>query len=341
MDCPGSEAVTFIIAEAGVNHNGDIQLAKQLVDAAKSSGADAVKFQSFIASEEISSYAPKALYQQRNDPNSSSQLEMVQKLELSPNEQYELYQYAQHIGIEFMSSAFDLVSLQMLYDFGITRWKVPSGEITNLPYLTAIASFGQEIILSTGMCSLGEVEQAIALLNRNGVKSSQLTLLHCTTEYPAPPEEVNLLAMCTMKSAFQVKVGYSDHTLGYTVPVAAVALGASVLEKHLTLSKDMEGPDHKASLEPHQFTQMVEHVRLTETILGSGIKAPSPSEIKNISVARKSLVARTEIQPGDVFTVENVTTKRPGSGISPMNWHSVIGRTSHKYFQVDELITLP
>lgn len=333
--------MTFIIAEAGVNHNGDLRIAKKLIEAAKAAGADAVKFQSFIASEEISCHAPKALYQKRNDPDSATQLEMVQQLELSRDEQYELYQYSQLCGIEFMSSAFDLVSLQMLYDFGIKRWKVPSGEITNLPYLATIASFGHEVILSTGMCSLGDVEQAINVLSHNGLPLSLLTILHCTTEYPAPLDEVNLLAMCTMRSAFQVKTGYSDHTLGYLVPIAAVALGATVVEKHLTLSKDMDGPDHAASLEPDEFTHMVNQIRLTERILGNGTKSPTPSETPNISIARKSLVARTQIQLGDLFTEDNLAIKRPGNGISPMQWHSVIGRTAHKSFDADELITLP
>ena len=329
---------TLIIAEAGVNHNGDLQLAKKLIDVAAKAGADVVKFQTFQANQLVTERAEQATYQQRALGRSDGQLSMLQKLELKPEHHDELINYCSQKRIEFLSTAFDLSSIQMLAHLNIRRWKVPSGEITNLPYLRKIGSQGKPVILSTGMANLGEIEAALRVLEQEGTPRSQITVLHCTTEYPAPPEEVNLRAMNTIGEAFGVSVGYSDHTDGIAVPIAAVAMGATVIEKHLTLDRNMLGPDHAASLEPDHFAAMVSGIRTIEKALGDGVKRPTPSEQINLPIVRKSLVAARPIAAGEMFSESNLTAKRPGKGISPMNWDSWIGRKALRDFSKDDLI---
>ena len=330
--------MTLIIAEAGVNHNGDINLAYRLIEAAAESGADIVKFQTFNAFDLATANAEKASYQRLNTNQSESQLSMLRKLELPYEFHNDLISYSQKCGIEFLSSPFDLSSIQLLTRLGITRWKIPSGEITNVPLLRAIGAKCDTIILSTGMSSLSDVEFALNILEIAGTPRSKITLLHCTTEYPAPTNEVNLLAMKTLSQAFDISVGYSDHTLGILVPVAAVAMGASVIEKHLTLDTALPGPDHKASLDPHSFSKMVQAIRSIESAMGDGIKRPTISEVQNMSVARKSLVAKTDIQIGDYFTEDNMTTKRPGSGVSPKFWDIFLGKRASMAYQKDDLL---
>lgn len=327
---------TLIIAEAGVNHNGDFELAKQLVDKAVEGGADIVKFQTCKAENVISRYADKAEYQKVTTGEADSQLEMVRKLMLTYEEYGKLKEYCDEKGIEFLSTAFDLPSVDYLHSIGMRRWKIPSGEITNLPLLIKIAKLGEPIIMSTGMSELSEVEDAIKVLKENG--AGEITILHCTTEYPAPYEDVNLKAIDTMKETFGLPVGYSDHTKGLEIPVAAVARGACVIEKHFTLDRNMEGPDHKASIEPDELKQMVDMIRHVEVAIGDGIKKVSPSELKNQDIARKSIIAKTAIKTGDVFTEENITTKRPGSGINPMKWFDLLGKTAKHDYQEDYLI---
>ena len=329
---------TLIIAEAGVNHNGDLQLAKKLVDAANNSGADVVKFQTFQANQLATKDAEQASYQQKALDNSEGQLEMLKRLELRPEQHAELIDYCQHQNIEFLSTAFDMSSIDLLASLKLKRWKVPSGEITNLPYLRQIGSQRQPVILSTGMANLGEIEAALAVLEQAGTSRNRITVLHCTTEYPAPPDEVNLRAMQTIAHSFGVAVGYSDHTDGIAVPIAAVAMGATVIEKHLTLDRNMLGPDHKASLEPDQFAAMVRGIRTIEQALGDGIKRPTPSEQTNLPVVRKSLVAARPIRAGELFSKNNLTAKRPGTGISPMNWDAWIGLKAFRDFAADEQI---
>ena len=329
---------TLVIAEAGVNHNGDLQLAKKLVDAATEAGADVIKFQTFKASQLVTEHAEQAVYQQKALGNSEGQLAMLKRLELQPEQHAELIDYCQQQNIEFLSTAFDMSSIELLALLKLKRWKIPSGEITNLPYLRKIGNRGQPVILSTGMANLGEIEAALTVLERGGTSRSQITVLHCTTEYPAPVEEVNLLAMNTIAQAFGVAVGYSDHTDGIHVPIAAVAIGATVIEKHLTLDRNMPGPDHKASLEPDQFAAMISGIRTIELALGDGIKRPTLSEKANLPVVRKSLVAARMIRAGELFSEVNLTAKRPGIGISPMNWNSWIGRKALRDFAPDELI---
>ena len=331
---------TLIIAEAGVNHNGDVEIAKQLIKAAADAGADFVKFQSFVTEKSITHYAPKADYQTATTGSRESQYEMVKNLELSEQDHKILINECDRYEIGFFSTAFDTDSLDMLMDFGLDYIKIPSGEITNLPFIRYIASFGKPIIMSTGMASLEEVEAALDALEFSGIARSLVTVLHCTTEYPAPMEDVNLRAMVNMKHAFDVNVGYSDHTRGTEISVAAVALGATMIEKHITMNRNMAGPDHKASLEPNEFGSMVRAIRNLEKAMGDGIKRAAASEIKNKSIARKSLVAIKEIQSGDIFDAENVGAKRPGNGISPMHWDRVIGRTAQRPFAVDEQIEL-
>ena len=328
----------LVIAEAGVNHNGDLQLAKKLVDAASDAGADVVKFQTFQASQLATEHAEQADYQQKALDKSEGQLVMLKRLELHPDQHAELIDYCQHQNIEFLSTAFDMSSIELLASLKLKRWKVPSGEITNLPYLRQIGSQGLPVILSTGMANLAEIEAALDVLEQVGTPRCQIIVLHCTTEYPAPPEEVNLLAMSTIAQAFGVTVGYSDHTDGIAVPIAAVAMGATVIEKHLTLDRNMPGPDHKASLEPDQFAAMVRGIRTIEQALGDGIKRPTPSEQTNLPVVRKSLVAARPIRAGELFSEANLTAKRPGTGISPMNWDSWMGRKALRDFATDELI---
>lgn len=326
---------TLIIAEAGVNHNGDINLAKRLVDVAKKAGADIVKFQTAELDSLVSGSAKMADYQKRNLGQEESQKEMLSKLLLSYHEFLELEKYCRQVGIQFLSTPFDMKSIEFL-DPLVGIWKIPSGEITNLPYLEKIARMSKPIILSTGMSDMEEVRSALKILRNNGAKD--ITLLHCTTEYPAPYGEVNLKAMQTLKEAFGCPIGYSDHTQGIEISVAAAAMGATVIEKHFTLDREMQGPDHKASLEPGELSSLVKAIRNVEMAIGDAKKEPTLSEMKNRTVARKSIVARREIREGEVFTEENITTKRPGSGISPMKWYEVIGKRAERDFQKDELV---
>ncbi len=328
----------YIIAEAGDNHNGSLDLALRLIDAAAGAGADCVKFQTFISEEVISKRAQKAEYQKINTVADESQLEMVKKLELPFDDFIKLRDYCAQKRIQFLSSPFDLKSIEFLSTLDLPFWKIPSGEVTNLPYLLAIAKTRMPVLVSTGMCEMEEIQTAIDVLKNNG--TPQITLLHCNTEYPTPFEDVNLSAILTMKKRFGLQVGYSDHTTGIEVPIAAAALGAAVVEKHLTLDKTMEGPDHKASLEPDEFSSMVAAVRNIEKALGSGDKTPSPSERKNMVIARKSIVARCKIKKGELFSESNITAKRPGSGISPMRWFDVLGAAAKRDFEEDELIEL-
>ncbi|WP_314065895.1 N-acetylneuraminate synthase [uncultured Vagococcus sp.] len=327
----------YIIAEAGVNHNGSIERAKELIDKGAEAGVDAVKFQSFKAEKLLTRNAEKASYQKANtNNNDENQFDMIKKLELDYDKHEELMNYAQEKGVTFLSSGFDLDSLDLLTDLEIDIFKVPSGEITNLPYLRKIAKTGKPIILSTGMATMGEIEESLEVLRINGAED--ITILHCNTEYPTPMSDVNLLAMQTIGNAFKIPVGYSDHTLGIEIPVAAVALGATVIEKHFTLDKTMEGPDHKASLEPDELKAMVTAIRNVERALGTGIKTPSDSEKKNKAIARKSIVAKTTIKTGEVLTEDNIDIKRPGTGINPMRWDQVVGSLASKDYQIDELI---
>lgn len=328
----------LIIAEAGINHNGDINLAKKLIDAAKEAGADIIKFQTFISEKVVSRYAPKAEYQRKNTKNIGNQLDMVRKLELSFSEFSELNDYCDNIGIEFLSTAFDLESIEFLESLNMQRWKIPSGDITNLPYLIKISKLGKPIILSTGMSTMAEIKNAVAILGAN--HSINLTILHCTTEYPAPYKDINLNAMRSIKTEFKVDVGYSDHSNGIEVSIAAVALGATVIEKHFTLDRNMDGPDHKASLEPNELKRMIKSIRNIEDALGSYDKIVSNSEKKNIAVARKSIVAKCDIKKGALFTKENLDIKRPGTGINPMNWFEILGQKALRDFKEDELIEL-
>lgn len=328
----------LVIAEAGVNHNGNINTALKMIDVAKQSGADIIKFQTAKPELVISRFAEKAVYQKKTTGADESQLEMCVRLHLKYSDYISLKQYCEKIGIQFLSTPFDLDSIEFLEELGCTMWKIPSGEITNLPYLIKIAETHKPIILSTGMSTLEEISDAITVLKEHG--SGEITLLHCTTEYPAPIEDVNLRAMETMRQKFGLKVGYSDHTQGIEIPVAAVAMGACVIEKHFTLDRNMEGPDHKASLEPDELAAMVKAIRNVEKALGNGIKTPSPSEIKNIPIARKSIVAKKKILKGEFLTEENITTKRPGNGISPMRWKDVLGTRAVRDFCEDELIEI-
>lgn len=333
-----SERKTLIIAEAGVNHNGSLELAKRLIDVAAQAGADFVKFQSFSADRLVTKVAKKADYQAKVTGASESQHEMLSKLELSQDAHRELMRYCEANRIGFFSTGFDTESNAMLAALGQTLFKVPSGELTNLPYLRHVASLAGTVILSTGMASLGDVEAAIDALASSGMSRDKMVVLHCTTEYPAPMQDVNLRAMLSMRNAFGVKVGYSDHTQGIEVALAAVALGAQVIEKHFTLDRGLPGPDHKASLEPDELKAMVSAIRNIELALGDGIKRVVPSEAANRIVARKSIVAACCIRKGELFTEQNLTTKRPGSGISPMQWDSILGRTAGRDFAPDELI---
>ena len=327
----------YIIAEAGVNHNGDINLAYQLVDAAKAAGVDCIKFQTFKSENLVSHTAQKAEYQKAATGDSSQQ-DMLKQLELSFGEFVSLKEYCDRKGICFLSTPFDFESIEFLNSIEMPFWKIPSGEVTNYPYLVALAKTGKPVVMSTGMCEIQEVEDAITVLRENG--TSEIKLLHCNTEYPTPYEDVNLRAMKTLRDAFGVEVGYSDHTKGIEVPIAAVAMGAAVIEKHFTLDRNMEGPDHKASLEPQELKQMVDSIRHIEAALGSGDKKPSPSEKKNMAVARKSIVAAARIKAGDILTEENITVKRPGNGICPMRWKEVLGTRAVRDFEEDELIEI-
>jgi len=328
----------YIIAEAGDNHNGSFEMAIRLVDAAIAAGADCVKFQTFKTEEVISKRALKADYQKKATGNDESQFEMVKKLELPFDDFIKINNYCIEKHIQFLSTPFDLKSIEFLDTLDLPFWKIPSGEITNLPYLLAIAKTQKPVVMSTGMCEMEEIRMATDVLKNNG--TPQITLLHCNTEYPTPFEDVNLNAMQTIKEHFGVAVGYSDHTLGIEVPIAAAALGATVIEKHFTLDKTMEGPDHKASLEPDELLAMVSCIRNIEKAMGGTMKKPSRSERKNISVARKSIVARCAINKGELLTKENITTKRPGNGLSPMLWFDVLDTNAKRDFEEDELIEI-
>jgi len=328
----------IIIAEAGVNHNGNIKLAKELVYSAKMAGADMIKFQTYKTEELTTIQADLAEYQKKTDTNVRTQYELLKSLELSYDDFSYLKKYSEELGIKFISTAFDFDSIEFLDSIGLETWKIPSGEITNLPYLVKIARLNKPIILSTGMCTLDEVENALTTLKDNGAKD--ITIMHCTTEYPTAFSDVNLKAMVYLKDTFKTKVGYSDHTRGIEVPIAAVALGASVIEKHFTLDRNMEGPDHLSSLEPDEFKCMVESIRHIELALGDSIKKPTETELQNRNVARKSIVAKKFIKEGEVFTEENITVKRPGNGISPMQWFDVLGKVASRDFEEDELIEI-
>lgn len=328
----------IVIAEAGVNHNGSFEIAKKMVDAAKEAGADYVKFQTFNPQKLVSKFAEKAEYQKKTTGADETQLQMLQKLTLTEDNFLSLRDYCKNIGIGFISTPFDLDSIAFLEKFEMDFWKVPSGEITNLPYLEAIARTKRKVIMSTGMCDMSEIQDAIDVLEKNG--TSDICLLHCNTQYPTPFEHVNLSAMNTIKDALHKEVGYSDHTQGIEVPVAAVAMGATVIEKHFTLDKNMEGPDHKASLDPIELKNMVKSIRIVEKAIGNGVKEPSSSEKANKAVARKSIVASRNIKQGEIFSEENLTSKRPGTGISPMKWYEVIGKVAIRDFSEDEIIEL-
>lgn len=331
---------TIIIAEAGVNHNADMDMARELVRKAAEAGADYVKFQTAVPEQVISSIAPKAEYQKQTTGAAESQLEMCKAIHLPLSAYAELAQLCRECGIDFMSTPFDLTSIDALLPLGMDYWKIPSGEITNLPYLRRIGSLGGRVILSTGMSTLDEVERAVRILEECGTPRSSVILLHCTTQYPTDPQDVNLRAMDTLRTLRCHAVGYSDHTPGLEVPLAAVARGARVIEKHFTLSRNLKGPDHRASLEPDELAAMVRSIRTIEQALGSGIKAPVPAEIPNIEVARKSIVAARPIKRGEILTPDNITVKRPGNGLSPMLWDLVIGTAAVRDFPYDSLITL-
>ena len=331
----------LVIAEAGVNHNGSLQIAKQLVDKAVEAGVDIIKFQTFKSERLVSKAAKQAEYQHRNIGKSDeSQLAMLKKLELSVENHHELIQYCKERNIRFWSTAFDMESIDFLHSLNMGLWKIPSGEITNYPYIKKIASYHEPVILSTGMCELSDIEAAVAALSDGGVHKGDITILHCNTEYPTPYQDVNLKAMLEIGKKFGVKIGYSDHTKGIEVPIAAVALGATVIEKHFTLDRNMEGPDHKASLEPNELKAMVSAVRNIEQALGTGHKTISESERKNIEVARKSIVAACPIKKGEMLSEANLTVKRPGTGISPMRWNEVVGTAAIKDFEEEEAIVL-
>ena len=328
----------FIIAEAGVNHNGSLDFAKKLVDVACSAGADAVKFQTFKATNLVTKYSQKADYQKETTSNRETQFEMLKKLELNKKEHEELISYCNKKNIIFLSSPFDHESIDLLNDLGLEIFKIPSGEITNLPYLRYIGKLNKKIILSTGMSNKEEVKNALDVLINSGTKKNDIIVLHANTEYPTPMKDVNLRAMVLIGKELDVKFGYSDHTLGIEVGIAAVAMGATCIEKHFTLDKNMKGPDHKASLEPDQLKEMVRAIRNIEIALGDGIKKPSQSEIPNIDIVRKSIVAKTTIKKGDVLNENNLTIKRPGIGLSPMRWDEIINTKAKKDYQEDELI---
>lgn len=330
----------IIIAEAGVNHNGNLELARRMVDEARRAGADYVKFQTAVPELVISSIAPKAEYQKETTGKEQSQLEMCRAIHLPLTDYAGLADLCREKGIGFMSTPFDLVSIDTLAPLGMDYWKIPSGEITNLPYLRKIASKGGRVILSTGMSTLDEVARAVDILEKGGIPRADISLLHCNTQYPTPMDDVNLRAMETLRSLGCGRVGYSDHTVGIEVPIAAVAMGAQIIEKHFTLDKTMEGPDHRASLDPAELRAMVSAIRNIEKAVGSPEKRVSPSERANIEVARKSIVAARDITAGEIFTEENITVKRPGNGLSPMLWDDVIGQRAARDFTYDSLITL-
>ena len=335
---PKGKIKTLIIAEAGVNHNGSLDMAKELIDVADEAGADFVKFQTFKAETLVTRTSEKAEYQKIMTDVGESQFDMIKKLELGRAAHDELIRYCGQKDIRFLSTAFDHDSVDLLAELNVPFYKIPSGEITNLPYMRHIGRMGKPIIMSTGMATLEEVRAAMDILIEAGVEKYKITVLHCNTEYPTPMEDVNLNAMLTIGEELGVAVGYSDHTLGIEIPIAAVALGATVIEKHYTLNRTLTGPDHAASLEPHELKAMVAVIRNIEKAMGDGVKKPSPSEVKNISIARKSIVARIPIAKGERFTENNLTVKRPGTGISPMEWDAYIDKSADREYQMDDLI---
>ena len=332
----GNEERILIIAEAGVNHNGDLELAREMVRKAREAEADYIKFQTFIPGELVTACAEKADYQKRESPGNNSQLEMLEQLALPKQAFLELKEYCDRLGIGFLSTPFDLRSIDFLAGLDMDYWKVPSGEITNLPYLEKIAGTGKKILLSTGMSELWEIQAALDILEENG--SGDVTILQCNTEYPTPFADVNLLAMKQMEENFHRRVGYSDHTRGIEIPIAAAALGARVIEKHFTLDRNMEGPDHRASLEPEELAAMVRAIRNVEKALGDGVKRRTASERHNVEIVRKSIVSSAPIHAGEMFTSDNITVKRPGTGISPMRWHELLGKRATREYEPDELI---
>jgi len=336
----GDKPKTLIIAEAGVNHNGDLALARKLIDVAAEAGADWVKFQTFTADKLVTIHAKKADYQNQITDEGESQHAMIRKLELTRDMHETLIEHCKLRGIQFFSTGFDLESIDLLVELGLGSFKIPSGEITNLPYLSHVGQYGKPVILSTGMANMDEIEAALDVLEKAGTSRECITVLHCNTEYPTPMTDVNLRAMLTIRDTFGVQAGYSDHTLGFEVAIAAVALGATIIEKHFTLDRNLPGPDHKASLEPEELKAMVTAIRNIEKAMGDGTKCPSASELKNISVARKSLVAACAILKGEVFSETNLIVKRPGTGLSPMRWNDVLGRKAKRDFEADELIQL-
>jgi N,N'-diacetyllegionaminate synthase len=335
-----AKSETLIIAEAGVNHNGDINLARKLIDVAADAGVNKVKFQTFSADKLVTTHARKASYQNKTTDANESQHAMIRKLELTRDMHEVLIGHCKSRGVQFFSTGFDLESIDLLVELGLDSFKIPSGEITNLPYLRNVGKFGKPVILSTGMATLSEIEAALGILEKAGTSRTLITVLHCNTEYPTPVADVNLRAMLTIRDTFGVQVGYSDHTLGIEVPIAAVALGATVIEKHFTLDRSLPGPDHKASLEPEELKAMVISIRNIEKAMGDGIKRPRSSEVKNISIVRKSLVAKCAIRVGEIFSENNLTVKRPGTGVSPMRWDEVMGCKAPDNFAKDELIEL-
>lgn len=328
----------YIIAEAGVNHNGDVDIAKQLVDAAAEAGVDAVKFQTFKTENLVCKDAKKAEYQTETTDKTESQFDMLKKLELTLDMHRELIDYCKKKKVTFLSTPFDMESIDLLEQLGMEVYKIPSGEITNLPYLRKIGSLGKKVILSTGMSTIQEVQDAVKVLRESG--GEDISVLHCNTQYPTPMEDVNLNVIQTMREALGVPVGYSDHTQGIEVPIAATALGATIIEKHFTLDRGMEGPDHKASLEPEELKRMVQAIRNIERALGKKEKIPTESEKDNIPIVRKSIVAKVQIKEGEIFRESNITTKRPGTGLSPMLWDKVIGQKASRDFQADEMIEI-
>ena len=327
----------FIIAEAGVNHNGDVNIAKKMIDIASNIGVDAIKFQTYKTEKIVTKFAEKARYQNDNCIDENKQFNMLKRLELSFSDFMELKLYCDDKNILFLSTGFDKKSLDFLnFEIDSPIHKIPSGEITNLPYLEQIASYGKEIILSTGMSTIDEINAAMDVLKKKG--AGRISILHCTTEYPAPKDEVNLSVINTLKERYQCTIGYSDHTAGIEIPIAAVAMGAKIIEKHFTLDKTMEGPDHKASIEPDELARMVKCIRNVEKAIGDGVKRVTNSEFKNINIARKSIVTSKKINQGEVFTTENISIKRPGNGISPMNWYEILGKKATKNYYEDELI---
>ena len=330
--------MTLVIAEVGVNHNGDIKLAKELIEAAKYAGADIVKFQTFKAELVVKENTPVAPYQKKNNLQIKNQYELIKNLELSYEAFYELKEHADNLQIEFLSTAFDITSIRFLNDLNLKRYKIPSGEIDNYPYLREIAKTGKPIILSTGMSNLGEIEFALNTLIKYGAVKENITVLHCVSQYPAPIQHANLNAMSTISDAFKVDIGYSDHTEGFIVSVYAAVLGAKIIEKHITLDRKMKGPDHLASIEPKEFKEMCSLIREVESIKGNGIKKLAICEIENLSVVRRSIVAKENINIGDEFTDNNLTAKRPANGISPRYWQDLIGKKSHKKYQIGEKI---